>query len=87
AARRAKLDPAKVHAEYLEKQPSTWEVALANLLHKNDDDDASGNGGDAFAIIARQQHALLNQAIGDVKRLTQGGSVQARCLECAGFAP
>ncbi|MGJ3647455.1 signal peptide peptidase SppA [Sphingomonas sp. GlSt437] len=87
AARRAKLDPAKVHAEYLEKQPSKWEVALANLLHKNDDDDASGNGGDAFAIIARQQHALLNQAIGDVKRLTQGGSVQARCLECAGFAP
>ncbi|MGL4314226.1 MAG: signal peptide peptidase SppA, partial [Sphingomonas sp.] len=87
AARRAKLDPTKVHAEYLEKKPSNWEAALNNLLHKNDDDDANGADGDAFALVARQQHVLLAQAVGDIRRLTQGGSVQARCLECAGLAP
>lgn len=86
AARRAKLDPAKVHAEYLEKKPSALMALIANALQKDGDDEDS-TSGDAFARIAAQQRATLAQAIGDVRRLSRGGSIQARCLECAGLAP
>jgi protease-4 len=85
AARRAKLDPAKVHAEYLEKQPG-WAAQLAAELNDRDDDDAAA-GGDVFARVAADRRALLGQVLGDVKRLAAGGSIQARCLECGGFGP
>jgi protease-4 len=87
AARRAKLDPKQVHAEYLEKKPNAFQTLLADLMRKNDDDDASDASGDAFARIAAGQRAMLAQAVGDVRRLAAGGSIQARCLECGGFAP
>jgi protease-4 len=84
AAKRAKLDPTKVHAEYLEKQPG-WAAQIAAQLNDRDDDDAAG--GDVFARVAADRRALLGQALGDVKRLAGGGSIQARCLECGGFGP
>ena len=90
AAKRAKIDPAKAHAVYLEKKPG-WAAQLAKSLNSNDDDDDAqtddARGGDVFALIARQQRATLAQAIDDVKRLAMGGSVQARCLECGGYGP
>ncbi|WP_375390994.1 signal peptide peptidase SppA [uncultured Sphingomonas sp.] len=87
AARRAKLDPAKVHAEYLEKQPS-WVAQLVSGWNDKDDDDAgAASGGDAFAHVAAQQRDLVARAIGDVKRLAAAGSIQARCLECGGLGP
>ena len=85
AAKRAKLDPAKVHAEYLEKQPG-WAAQLARSLADKDDDDAV-TGTDAFARIATMQRGIVAQALGDVKRIASGGSVQARCLECGGYGP
>ena len=85
AAKRAKLDPAKAHAVYLEKKPG-WAAELAKSLRNRDDDDAN-TGGDVFAQMARQQRATLAQAVGDVQRLVRGGSVQARCLECGGYGP
>ncbi len=86
AARRAKLDPAKVHAEYLEKGPG-WAAQIAAGLSQRDSDDGMAPGGDAFSRIAGERRALVARALGDVARLTQGGSIQARCLECGGLGP
>ncbi len=84
AAKRARLDPAKVHAAYLEKEPGFAAQIAASFADK-DEDDASG--GDVFARIAAERRGLLAQALGDVKRLAMAGSVQARCLECGGIGP
>jgi protease-4 len=91
AAKRANLDPAKVHAVYLEKEPSPW-LAFAAALSKGDKDEdedwaTEPGGGDAFARIGAQRQALLAQALGDARRLATASSVQARCLECAGMGP
>jgi protease IV len=90
AARRAKLDPAKVHAVYLEKEPSGWRKFFAGLAGGDDKDDDwadSPTGDDALARIAAERRALVAQALGDMRKLATGGSVQARCLECAGMGP
>nr|WP_208411762.1 signal peptide peptidase SppA [Sphingomonas naasensis] len=90
AAQRAKLDPGKVHAVYLEKQPSGWMQFLASLAGGDSDDDDWADqpaGADLYGRIAAERRALLGQALGDARRLALGGSVQARCLECAALAP
>ncbi len=90
AARRAKLDPAKVRTVYLEKEPG-WAAQIAEAWQREQDRDKGSEdaalGSDLFARIAADRHASLAQAAGDVRRLLSGQSVQARCLECAGFAP
>ena len=85
AARRAGLDPAKVHAEYLEKKPG-WAAELARTLADRDDEDDSA-GSDVFARVAADRRGMLAQALGDMKRLASAGSIQARCLECSGWGP
>ncbi|MDQ1157198.1 protease-4 [Sphingomonas sp. SORGH_AS 950] len=84
AAHRARLDPAKVHAEYLEKKPG-FAAMLAEGFDGDDDD--TQQGGDVFAIAAAERRAVAARALGDVARLARGGSVQARCLECGGLGP
>ncbi|WP_374944496.1 signal peptide peptidase SppA [Sphingomonas sp.] len=86
AARRAKLDPNDVHAVYLEKEPG-WASKLAQSFTRDDDDDAGAPAGDVFARVAADRRAVLAQAVGDVRRLATGGSIQARCLECGGLGP
>lgn len=89
AARRAKLDPAHVHAEYLEKKPG-WTAQFAQSLGRKDDDDAAamiGGGTDAFGHVAADRRAMLGRALGDARRLATGASIQARCLACAGLGP
>ncbi|MBY0583196.1 MAG: signal peptide peptidase SppA [Sphingomonas sp.] len=88
AARRAKLDPKNVHAEYLEKKPEWFAGLLADFASSGDDEeDSNSSGQDAFSRIAQQRQALLVQALGDMRRLAFGAAIQARCLECGGFAP
>lgn len=90
AARRAKLDPAEVHAVYLEKQPSAWMQFFASLAGSGDDEEEWADqpaGTDLYGRIAAERRALLGQALGDARRLAMGGSVQARCLECMALAP
>ncbi|WP_315764208.1 signal peptide peptidase SppA [Sphingomonas sp. Y38-1Y] len=90
AARRAKLDPAKVRPVYLDKEPS-WAAQLAEAWQQERDRDKGSEesriGGDLFARVTADRRARLGQALGDVRRLLGGQSVQARCLECSGFAP
>ena len=89
AARRAKLDPAKVHADYLEKQPG-WFAKLAQGYADRDDDDAAlprDIPRDVFARVAAERRQLFARALGDLQRLAVAGSIQARCLECDGMGP
>jgi protease-4 len=88
AARRAKLDPAKVHAVYLDKEPG-WAAKLAQAFASQDDEDKadSGQARDILGRIAADRRAVFAQALGDARRLASGASMQARCLECASFAP
>jgi protease IV len=90
AAKRAKLDPAKVHAVYFEKAPSGWANFVGTLFRDNDEDSDwadSPAGPDAYARIAAAQRDSFFQAVSDARSLAMGGSVQVRCLECAGWAP
>jgi len=90
AARRAKLDPAKVHPVFLEKKPSGWAQFFAGVMKDDNSDDDwadSPAGPDTLARITAERRSLLLAAIGDARRLATGGSVQARCIECGGLAP
>lgn len=89
AAKRAKLDPAKVHAVYLEKQPNSWVQFVSAFAGDSPDEDWAEQpaGADLYARMALERQGLVARALGDAKRLTLGGSVQARCLECGGFGP
>ncbi len=84
AAKRAKLDPAKVHAEYLEKPPG-FLARLASDFDAGDDDTTTGS--DAFGRIAIERRQMVARALGDMKRLASAGSIQATCLECGGIGP
>ena len=84
-ARRAKLDPAKVHAEYLEKKPGWADQIARSLADTNRDDDNAA--GDAFSRLAAERRGMVAQALGDMRRLVGGAAIQARCLECAALAP
>lgn len=83
AARRAKLDPAKVRPVYLEQEPNWWAELAAGFA--DDEEESAAPAGDVFAQVAAMQRDLLARALGDVRRLAAGGSIQARCLECGGL--
>jgi len=85
AARRARLDPAAVRTVYLEKEPG-WAAKLASSF-RSDPEEAGAPTGDAFGRIAAERRMLLARAVADARMLATGGSVQARCIECAGLGP
>jgi protease-4 len=89
AAKRAGIDAKNVRRVYLEKQPG-WFAQLVQGFADKDDDDAGASddtkAGDLFAMLAAQRQDVLARALGDAKRLATVNSVQARCLECAGFS-
>ncbi|MDB5705387.1 MAG: signal peptide peptidase SppA [Sphingomonas bacterium] len=86
AARLAGLKAEDVHAEYLEKKPGWFGKFVEKLVGPGDDDDsASGEGGDAFTRIAAERRMVFARALGDVKRIGTGAAIQARCLECDGL--
>jgi protease-4 len=90
AARRAKIDPAKVQPVFFEKQPDGWATFFAGLMQDKEGDDEwidSPAGPDAYARIAAVRRSVFVQAIGDAQRLALGSSVQVRCLECAALGP
>ncbi len=85
ATKRAKLDPAKVHAVYLDKKPG-WAAQFAQNWSRDDDEEESADQArDPISRIAADRRALFVTAIGDARRLTRGSMLQARCLECTGL--
>jgi len=88
AARLAKLDPAKVHPLFIEKQPGWLSQLLASYAHK---DDGSGDGEaqarDPYARVATRPDRILAGALADAERITSGSTIQARCLSCPPSRP
>ncbi len=89
AAKRANLDPAKVHAVFLEKQPGPLDALLKSFSQQKEDEAGAGDAAtDIAGRIAGEQRAMLAQALGDARRMLSGRvGVQARCVECAGLGP
>ena len=86
AAKRAKVDPAKARAVYLENAPN-WKAQLAKLVATDTEEDGSQPATDAISRLAADRRALIATALGDARRLAMGPSVQVRCIECAAYAP
>lgn len=86
AARRAKLNPANVHAVYLDKAPS-WMAKLAETWATDTTDEADQEARDPISRIAAERRAVFAQALTDARRLATASAIQARCLECAGVGP
>lgn len=86
AAKRAGLDPKNVARVYLEKKPS-WFAQLVAGYNRDDDDSTTDTASarDIFAVLSADRQDVLARALGDARRLATVSSVQARCLECAGF--
>ena len=83
AARRAKLDPAKAKAYYIEKQPDKFAEFVQSLADREQDSATAPRD-----ILARQawlQRGWAMQAVSDVKALVMGAGVRADCLECRGY--
>ena len=45
-------------------------------------EEAEAAPTDAFAALAPAPEALLDVAMGDVRRILSGPSIQVRCLDC-----
>ncbi|MEP9402007.1 signal peptide peptidase SppA [Sphingomonas sp. VNH70] len=88
AARRAKIDPAKARAIYLDKEPSAFEALFRSFADQQRGDDGEAAATDLIGLAAREQRLMLAQALGDARSMLSGkAGVQARCIECAGIGP
>ena len=90
AARRARLDPAKVHPVYIEREKSAA-VRFLQMLAGNSDSSADASAGvgavDPFASLGQRPDMILARAVGDARRIMTGPAVQVRCLACGGQEP
>ncbi|MEP6785874.1 MAG: signal peptide peptidase SppA [Sphingomonadales bacterium] len=79
AARRAKLDPAKPHAVWLDKEP-TWQEVFASMFTSSD--ESTSGPADLLTTLSRQRVAQLASAVEDARLMTTASAIQARCLDC-----
>jgi protease-4 len=63
---------------YLDRTPTFAEELMAMFSGE----DAEAAPTDAFAALAPAPQALLDAALGDVRRTLAGPSIQVRCLDC-----
>nr|WP_281397078.1 signal peptide peptidase SppA [Sphingobium boeckii] len=82
AAKRAKLDPAKVHAEYLDQKPSLTASFLKSWTDRNRDGDEQQGSADLISRLSQQRTLALFQAVQDAQGLAQGPALRVQCLEC-----
>ncbi|WP_157220281.1 signal peptide peptidase SppA [Flavisphingomonas formosensis] len=88
AAKLAKLDPAKVHPLFIEKQPGWLSQLLAEYTRKDDSSgDSDAQARDPYLRIGTRPDWILAGAIADAQRITTGATIQARCLSCPGARP
>ncbi|HEY6661363.1 MAG TPA: signal peptide peptidase SppA [Sphingomicrobium sp.] len=69
---------------YLEPAKSFREQLLESLAADSDDTTTSQ---DAFAVFAARPQQQLAAAVGEVRAILSGPTIQARCLECPAVAP
>ncbi len=87
AARRAKLDPAKVHPVYIEREKPPFLRLLQMLAGNSGSTDEGARAPDAFASLTQRPDWLLARALGDARRILSGPAIQARCLACGDEPP
>ena len=87
AARRAKLDPEKVHPVYIERETSAFVRFLRMLTGNNSSSDDGTESVDPFGALKEKPDLALARALGDARRILSGPAIQARCLECGGEPP
>lgn len=87
AAKRAKL-PADVRTVDIERRPS-FPFALLNSMFGDEEDNATSQASlrDPFARLARIDRARILSALAQAQALANGPTMQASCLDCAGFLP
>jgi protease-4 len=84
AAELAKLDEGERGLTYLEEKPGFSDELLASLV--GDDEAEEAVPADALASLAPAPEALLARAIGEVRSILSGPTIQVRCLECPPLA-
>lgn len=79
AARRAKLDPAKVQPIYLDHMPNWFELYMRNLREAG----AKTNlPADPYSRLIWTQQAALTSGLEDGLTIMRGPAIQVRCLSC-----
>lgn len=81
AARRAKLDPAKVSPLYIEKEPG-WAKKILATLSRDRRDDGEAAPRDAWTMLAQGPQRDIATALTDLQMMAGGPAIQVRCLEC-----
>lgn len=87
AARLAKLDPGKARPYYIEPEVDPFTAFVTQMIES--EEGASPSGSTATDLLGRQalaRRVLLDSAIAEARQMAQGGSLQARCLECGAYA-
>ena len=85
AARRAKLDPAKVRPYWIQTQPDKWAEWVEAYAQRNRDDNGAASARDLLGRQAMLQRNWAMQALSDVRSLVSGAGVRADCLECRAY--
>jgi protease-4 len=80
AAGRAKLDPAKVHPVFIEREPSPWKQFLSDFLAPKPAEDSDAR--DPWSRIAARPGIMLATAFTEARSIAAGPAIQVRCLEC-----
>jgi protease-4 len=80
AARRAKLDPAKVRPIFIEREPNPWKKLATDLLMPKPSDDTAAR--DPWSKVAGHPEAVLMRALAEAHSVATGPAIQIRCLEC-----
>jgi protease IV len=75
AAKRAELNPAKVHRVYLQPKPDFFASFFSPPAR-------APVRTDLFTRMVRRQQILLLAGLGDAERVLRGPAIQARCLQC-----
>lgn len=88
AARRAKLDPDKVHPVFIEREASAFVRFIRMLTGNSSSSTDDGTAAvDPFGALSQKPDLTLARALGDARHILTGPAVQARCLACGGEPP
>ncbi|MFT9100270.1 MAG: signal peptide peptidase SppA [Zymomonas mobilis subsp. pomaceae] len=86
AAKRAHLDPARTHMQFIDEEPSFVEMLFRNVFqHKSSDAQmmAQNPDMDALSHLAGNTEDKIALAITGLRSISKASTMQARCLECS----
>lgn len=86
AAEQAKLEKGKWHPVFLGEKEANFDPLIRRLLTSEARSRAVAQGGDPFALVARQQGQLAARLTLHTERMMGTSGVQALCLECPAHA-